>query len=311
MKKYYISCTGNTSIASYSKNFYELVLKEKGYVFIDSARHHVDILSTIASRDLVHIEIDSDQQKAVQLLFLMLKTKYKHVSVTLHDAPAVKLPFTKYKNLVLNGISRLFKQSAGQAGSPENYISRIETIYVLSRKHIEPVKKKYHTDNVCYLPYVINQQEIESRSFDSNNLVYWSQDGKEKEIAYYQRLHRQLMEHDANVNLYLTGQSDRAKKYGKNTSFTEDTDKNFFPEVDASATFVLKPAGTQYRNVTSSDPISEGRKGLYLSGSLQEDTEMIRKIVSNTSLLDQIRKDTYNYLMENHSADAVRKLYKD
>ena len=94
MKNFYISSKeGISGICKYSRDFYELILKDKGYIFIDSKQSISTILSLVSSKDHVHIELDIFQKKEIEILFLMLKANYRHVSVTLHDAPLIKYPF--------------------------------------------------------------------------------------------------------------------------------------------------------------------------------------------------------------------------
>jgi len=288
MKKYYIGSTGNNPLADYSTNFYELVLKEKGYIFFDAASHHVDILSSVGSRDLVHIEIDANQPRAVHLLYLMLKTGYKHVSITLHDPLSIKLEFGKHKNPVIDTLNRVYKLIS-QPNAADNLLNKIKMIYVLSKTYIDPVRKRFRVDNVGYLPYVINHQEIKRRSYEDNNLVLSGREEKNREIAYFKRLHHQLKEHDANLNVYLTGLEDQQGKSRENRSFSEDLDRILFPEMNTQTDFMRKPSWTKTK--TGSD--------------------VIQKIATNDDLFEQIRNDTYKYLIANHSAEAVSKIYKD
>ena len=156
MKKYYISSVkDDTDLSRYSNDFYDLVLRDRGYVFMDSSKGFTDILSTVASRDQVHIEIGIRQKKEIELLFRMLHAKYKHVSVTLHDAPFIKFPFYEFKNPILNGISKLCDRYINNFGAMDNHIRQLKSIYVLSRKGLEQTKRKYGVENVFYLPYPV------------------------------------------------------------------------------------------------------------------------------------------------------------
>ncbi|HMH22006.1 MAG TPA: glycosyltransferase [Puia sp.] len=343
MKKYYISSVkGNTAISRYSHDFYELVLRDKGYIFMDSSKSFTEILSAVASRDQVHIEIGSAQKKETELLFVMLKAKYKYVSVTLHDPPLI-FPFFEFRNPILNQLSRLYKRYINHSGSVDKYIGRIKSIYVVSRKSIDLVKRKYQVENVFYLPYIINPHEIEKNAGINNNFICFNPNGSKKEIAYCLKLHRRLIAHDPDVNLYVTSISragDRTffppldEKKENNIHYAESQDEDLFSEAGAKATFVFMPASqdADYRRLAGSNVleglkkgkivftnnrsvtpeyIQNGKNGFYLSGSLREDTETIRKILSDPSLLARIRKETYSYLIEHHSADEVSKQFKD
>src|SRR5688572_6928397 len=109
MRHFYLSSkNGISGICKYSRDFYELVLKDKGYTFVDSVNSISSILSTIASRDHVHIELGIFQKKEIEVLFLMLKANYRNISITLHDAPLLKYPFREFKNPVLNNLSKFY-----------------------------------------------------------------------------------------------------------------------------------------------------------------------------------------------------------
>jgi len=342
MKKYYISSLkGDTAISRYSRDFYELVLRDKGYIFMDIAESSIDILSVISSRDIIHMEIGV-QKKETELLLLMLKAKYKYVSVTLHDPPIIELPISEFKSRFLRTIARLYRRIRG-SGSAELYIGRIRSIYVLSRKDVGAIEKRYGIENVFYLPYIIDQREIESTDEINSNFICFNPDGSKKEIAYCLELHRRLTEKDPSVNLFVTGISrpgsgsfvkTLTEKYGKNIHYAESRDENFFSEGGAKATFVFVLASrhADYRRLASSNVlhglkkgkivftssgtampeyIQDGKNGFYLSGSIKEDTDAIRRIISDPAILKQVRKETHTYLIEHHSADQVKKLFKD
>jgi hypothetical protein len=160
MKKFYIS-SKEGFIYKYSYDFYQLVLKEKGYIFMNSAESFATIFSTISSKDHVHIEIRIAQKKEIEILFLMLKANYKSVSVTLHDAPLIKYPFHDFRNSFLNRLSKFYDKyiSGFKAATP--YIKKVKSIYVLSQKGLEAVKRKYRVEHVYYLPYIMDTAAID------------------------------------------------------------------------------------------------------------------------------------------------------
>jgi hypothetical protein len=284
MKKYYISSLkGDTVLSRYSNDFYELVLRDKGYIFMDIAESLTDILSAVSSRDLVHIEIGT-QKKEVELLFLMLKAKYKYVSITLHDPPIIPVPMYEWKNPLLRTFARVYDRYIRRSGSAGHYIRRIRSIYVLSGENIEPIKKKYGIENVFYLPYIIDPREIEKQNEINTNFICFNPSGSKKEIAYCRELHRCLVRQDPSVNVYVADVLTGLKK-GK---------------------IVFTSTGTAMPEYTR-----DGKSGFCLSGSLKEDTKTIRRIISDPALLEQVRKETYSYLIEHHSADEVRKQFKD
>lgn len=129
MSNFYISSmTGLSGICKYSKDFYELVLKTKGYQFIDSGEDITTIMSAVSSRDFVHIEIGIFQKKEIEILLLMLKANYKNVSVTLHDAPLVKYPFHEFKDPLLNGFSKLYDRYINNFSAAIPLVKKIKSI---------------------------------------------------------------------------------------------------------------------------------------------------------------------------------------
>src|SRR5215471_2018687 len=192
MKKFYISSIkGNSGISKYSQDFYQLVLKDKGYIYMDSGEDLITILSTISSRDQVHIEVGIFQQKEIEILFTMLRANYRNITVTLHDPPLVRYPFYQFKNNILNNISKLYDKYANSSGAAKPYIRKIKTIYALSKKGVESIKKKYGVSNVCYLPHIVNTGEMSNNDSINKNFIYFGFIGKNKGLAYALELHQQ------------------------------------------------------------------------------------------------------------------------
>lgn len=160
VKKFYIS-SKEDAIDKYSHDFYQLVLKEKGYIFMNSAESFATIFSTISSKDHVHIEIGITRKKEIEVLFLMLKANYKSVSVTLHDAPLVKYPFHDFRNSFLNAFSRFYDQYINGFKAAASYVKKLKSIYVLSQKGVEAVKRKYRVEQVYYIPHIMNAAAID------------------------------------------------------------------------------------------------------------------------------------------------------
>lgn len=161
MRNFYISSKdGASGICNYSSDFYERALKGKGYVFMDSIHSISEILSAVSSKDNVHIEIAIAQKKEIEILFLMLKANYRHVSVTLHDAPLIKYPFYEFKNPFLNSLSKFYDKYFTGFRLVIPYIKKLKAIYVLSQKELNVVKKTYRVENVYLLGIPIDHTEI-------------------------------------------------------------------------------------------------------------------------------------------------------
>ena len=160
MKKFYISPKDEiTEFGKYSRRFYHQVLKDMGYIHIDSRDSIVNILTAISSKDHTHIELAISQKKEIEILLTMLRANYRNVSVTVHDAPFIKHPFYEFRNPVFNKISKFFNRYTNTFGAPNSMVRKIKAIYVLSRQEIEMVKAKYKIQNVYYLPVLDDKTE--------------------------------------------------------------------------------------------------------------------------------------------------------
>jgi len=173
-KHYYIShFQGPSGICKYSRDFYQLVLKDIGYIFMDSAQDIIHILSTISSRDHVHIELGIFQGKEQEILFTMLRANYKNVSVTLHDPPLLKYPLYAFRNPFLHNVSKFYDVYINRLRWERPWLQKIRAIYVLSRKGQLALENKYGIDNVHYLPHVVDPAEVVRGESGNNNFIFF------------------------------------------------------------------------------------------------------------------------------------------
>lgn len=328
--------TGISGICKYSRDFYELVLKEKGYEFIDSSEDITTIMTAISSRDYVHIEIGIFQKKEIEILLLMLKANYKNVSVTLHDAPLIKYPFHEFKDPLLNGFSKLYDRYINNFSAAIPLVKKIKSIYVLSRRGADAIKNRYHINNVYYLPHIIDISEITKPTLQNNNLLYFGFIGKNKGIEYALQLHQALINSYPDVNFYVAGTAlgKEAKyynflklKYQKNVHFlgyvpekqlTEVFDKasfaiilfkdyRFFWPFSGSILHSLKNGKIVLTNNVNSvsEIIKDGENGFFLSGDFQKDISIISGLFGNKPLLEDVQKEVFKYLIDHHSRHNV------
>jgi len=341
MKKFYISSKKDISgIGKYSQDFYQFILKEKGFIHIDSAEHLSTILTTIASEDHIHIELGVFHKKEIEILFTMLKANYRNVAVTLHDAPFIKHPYYEFKNPGLNRISKFIDKYANSFGGPNPFVRKIKAIYVLSKQSIETVKQKYQVEQVYYLPYIINVSELEKKEINNKNFVYAG--AMNSSIDYSLLLHQQLMARFPDSRYYIMTSSTEKKnpffeslreKYTQNVYYVNCVSEkelhetlnqatfallffkktDYFPSVRESVFNNLKKGKILFTNKIRAlmELVENGKNGFFLSGELKSDVETMTKIINNQPLLCSIRDDMFNYLRLYHSADEIRKRIKD
>ncbi len=343
MKKFYLSSkTGTSGICKYSRDFYELVLKDKDYIFVDSNDRVSSILSLITSRDHVHIEIGIFQKKEIELLFLMLKANYKNVSVTLHDAPLIKYPYYEFNNYFLNGLSKLYERYAGGFGAATAQVRKIAAIYVLTHKGVEAVRKKYNVDSVHYLPHIIDTAEVVYNSSTNKNFIYFGFIGQNKGIDYSLQLHEQLLPDYPDLQFNVVGQplgreihyynslKDRYKTNVHYHGYLGEKeldavfqksefavfpfkDYRFYWPVSGSILYSLKKGKIVLTNKVNSiaEMIQEGSNGFYLSGNLKKDSRLLASIIADDTLRSKVKTSVFEYIASTHSPEAVRSKLMD
>jgi glycosyltransferase involved in cell wall biosynthesis len=339
MKRFYISSHhGPSGISKYAKDFYNLVLKDMGYVHIDSSAHYSEIFSAVSSRDHVHIEIGIFQKKEIEILMRMIKAKYKHIAVTLHDAPLIKYPFHDFKLPLLNKASRFYDLHWDNFSSLIPYVSKIQRIYVLSRKGVSAVRSKYHTGNVFYLPHIVNLDEIVKPEVINKHFIFFGFIGPNKGIEYSLQLHEALLNSgEKDVQFYVAGTalgSQRKyyealkEKYVQNVHYLGYVDEDVLTEVFNKCSFALLPfkeygffhpfSGSilhsikkgklVFTNKVNAVPelIKDGETGFYLSGQLNRDVALIKTVFASGDAVKQVISNAQEYLKHHHSETAVR-----
>jgi glycosyltransferase involved in cell wall biosynthesis len=339
---YYIShLQGNSGICKYSRDFYQLILKDKGYIFMDSAQDIIHILSTISSRDHVHIELGIFQQKEQEILFTMLRANYRNVSVTLHDPPLLKYPMNPFRHAFLHNVSKFYDVYINRFRWKKPFLQKIKAVYVLSRRGREVLEKKYGLGNVHYLPHVIDPaQMVRSRTAD-NNFIFFGFVGRNKGIGYSLKLHRHLMERFPDSHFYVVGKAmGREQRYYEALrrryqhqvhylGYIADEDLQqvfrqaafalllfseyrFFHPFSGSLLQSMKMGKIVLTNRVNSveEIIEEGKNGFFLSGNLKKDAALIGDLIGKRSLQDSMRKEIYQYLLDHHSPEKVAQYLK-
>lgn len=337
MEHFYISSkTGISGICKYSKDFFDLVLKERGYTFIDSRENLSNIFTKVSSRSHVHIEIGIFQKKEIEILLLMLKAKYNNVSITLHDAPLLKYPLKEFKNSLLNNASKFYDRYVAHFRNALPYIQKIRAIYVLSHKGVDETRKLYKTDNIHFLPHIINPYEIEKKHVINKNFLYFGFIGKNKGIEYALKLHQAVTEAHPDVQFYVIGtalgkqmkyydylkktyhknvhfmgyvQEQELNQAYKNASFALNLfkDYGFFHPTSGSVLHNLKKGKIVLTNKVNSVPeiITDRSNGIFLSGKLRADTQQMLQLYENIPLLETIQQNVYDYITRQHTPGNV------
>ena len=337
MRYYYISeKAGNSGISKYARDFYELVLKEKGYEFVDAGEPAASIMAGISPEDRVHFELGIFQTRELKILFVLLKNGYENIAVTLHDPPLLKYPYYSFRNGLLNKVSKFYDIHISGFRESRKYIRKIKFIYVLSQKGFQAVQHRYKTSNVFYLPHIINEKEVCRNSAAAGNFIYLGFIGRNKGIEYALQLHQALLTEYPDSKFYIAGTAMGSEKkfyeslkvaYTKNVYFldyvTEDRlselfrvasfsfilfkEYRFFCPVSGSVLYNLKKGNIVFTNRANAIPeiVRDGKNGFYLSGNMYNDLRIISTVMTNVFLQDRVMEFSYHHLLMNHSKSAV------
>lgn len=338
MKKYYISSWSiHSGILEYSQDFYLLVLKEKGYDFIDSNENITNILSTISSKDLVHLEISTLNLKELEILYRMLKSEYKNVCITLHDYHSSFSPGKTICKNIIQAIAKFYEPNKLGFNAILPYVDKIKTIYVISRMTDRYLKHQLKLDNVRYLPPVVDLPKATTINAKSNNLLYVYQPGQGKELETLLKTHKLLLENFPECRFLIATWSNNIndrfffhilETYTINVSHHRITNSHEFDALLESATFGLvlcnKKNSTGYIKLkilefykkgkivilcgvkTTEENLVKDQTVFNLTGDVQKDRATLRYLFNNQQLLETVNKNVLEYLITNHSAEIVK-----
>jgi glycosyltransferase involved in cell wall biosynthesis len=337
MNYFYISSgSGKEGISAYSRVFYEHILRKAGYIFIDSNSDTTSILSTITSRDHIHIEIGLFQKKETMILMMMLNANYKNIAITLHDPPLLKYPLHDFSNPLLNNISKFYDKYLNGIKNLKPYFEKIKSIYVLSRKAKDEMKINFGLSNVYYLPHIaiVDKNHLSEKS--ENNFFHFGFIGRNKGIEYALKLHQNLLKKHPASQFYVIGKAigkenrylDQLKReyrdnvhylgYLEDEKLNEIFDKagfaiqgfkeyKFYWPVSGSILYCLQKGKIVLTNKvnTIDEILDDGKNGIFLTGNLLQDAGKIDHLFSDRNQSELIKKNIYTFLLEHHSIPVV------
>ncbi len=339
MNYFYISSgSGKEGISAYSRVFFEHILRRSGYVFLDSNTDSTYILSTITSRDHVHIEIGLFQKKETEILMMMLNANYKNISITLHDPPLLKYPLHDFSNPLLNNISKFYDKYLNGTKYLKPYFEKIRSIYVLSKKATTEMKIKFGLSNVYYLPHIALVENNHPSERAENNFLHFGFIGRNKGIEYALKLHQNIIIKHPSSQFYVIGKAlgkeqiylDQLKRNFRDNvhylGYVEDEklneifdrtgfaiqgfkDYKFYWPVSGSIFYCLQKGKIVLTNKvnTVNEILEDEKTGIFLTGHIAQDVAKIDQLFSDTNRSREIKNNIYNYLLEYHSARVVTK----
>jgi hypothetical protein len=333
MKQFYIaSMDGNTALSKYSGDFYRLVLKDKGFIHIDSAETITTILSTISSRDTVFLELSSHLKKEVEILFRMLNANYRNVMVTLHDSPVVNLPFRSYKGTIQGRFLQAIDSFFNNFRPVLPYLRKLKAIFVLSKKTLVHIREKYKLQNVHYLPHIIDLSDIKPDMPDFSKVSLYVYAGNKQEYEYALDIFSKIVAQKPDTNLLIIKTPVFGRQSFKGMNLVDYTPEYGLSKItdDSSLNLVLNSDTRTYwpQNGRKLFSLKQGNilfssKGnrkkntdapfscVQLNGILSDDLKEIIEVIDNYSLRVNQPEMMRSFLKNHHSAEIVNHYLQD
>lgn len=338
-KKFYISSfTGSSGICKYSYDFYHLVLSGLEYEHVSSDLSYAEILSKVASRDEVHVELGIFQRREVELVMRMIKAGYKNVTVTLHDPPLVKYPYYQSSVPILDKAFRFYDVSWDNFARMMPVVQKLKRIYVLSRKGAILVRSKYHVNKVFYLPHIVAPEEIVPPAY-GNELLSMGFIGPNKGLDYALKIHQKLNHTYPELGIifnivgealgknqwYVDQLKEQFKDYVCWHGYVPDKelagllsssgyailpfkDYSFYYPFSGSVLQAMKLGKVVFSHEVNaiSELVKHGVTGFILDGNLSRDMRLLAHVMSDQALVKRIINSAQDLLYTVHTPGNVR-----
>ncbi len=205
--KYYVCETASRSgIARYAEDFYEGVLKGKGYTHVSPARITPHFLNGCHSDTRFFVELGAGQYAEKGALRMIQEKGFSRVSVTLHDPPFINFPFFEVRGRWLNKLSRAVDWYFNTFGMTRAVLKKCETIYVLSQRGRQLLRDRFGGLDAQCIPHIVLPDDIYKNPLaDERNIMFFGFVGKGKGLDYALRLHSLIAQRFPSVEMHVVG----------------------------------------------------------------------------------------------------------
>jgi len=343
VKKLYISeFTGTSGICRYSSDFFDLIMKPRGFLFVSSSADIAEILSGIDSDDIIHLEIGLNRNREIEILLVLIKRNHQHLSITLHDPPRLKYPYFQFNNRLLNNLSKIADLYFDNFGINKRLFGKLKKIYVLNHLSKKILETKFGLSNAIYIPHILRQEEILTEAMvENNNFLFFGFLGRNKGIERALALHREIMIKYPDSNFYIVGSTLSTKvqkyidklhrKYSRNVHFLGFVPSENLTEVFKLANYVFLPfqerkfinptsgsllTSLKYNKIVFSNSVNaiseiiiSGETGYFLPASLSESAVFILEKMNEKNELVAVKQNIARQLSLRFTKGAVNALF--
>lgn len=316
-----------------------MVLSGLDYEHVSSDLSYAEILSKVASRDEVHVELGIFQRREIELVMRMVKAGYKNVTVTLHDPPLVKYPYYESSVAILDKAFRFYDVSWDNFASMMPVVQKLKRIYVLSRKGATLVRNKYHVNKVTYLPHIVDPAEVIAASY-GDELFFMGFIGPNKGLDYALKIHQKLNhtypelgiifnivgEAIGKNQLYLDQLIEQFKEHVFRHGYVPDEDLvnllsrsgyailpfkdySFYYPFSGSVLQAMKMGKVVFSHEVNAvgELIQHGVTGFILDGNISRDMRLLAHVMSDQSLVKKVTDTAQKLLQTIHNPANVRR----
>ncbi len=154
MKKFYVAFfEGRSGISKYALDFFDLVLRDRGYVQLNYRQLGFAAEKSIGPDDLVHFEIDINEEPEVELLCRLINKGHKKIDVTVHEPPFIQWPYFRFHNRILNLTSKFIQLYLKNFRIGESIIHKVHRFFILTHKGCSIMQSRYGLKNVFFLDF--------------------------------------------------------------------------------------------------------------------------------------------------------------
>ena len=331
---------GSSGISRYARDFFEFVLRPRGFEAI--APGGISALDSAPKSTRIHVEIGVNEAESTALLYQLIARRFSNLSITLHDPPFISWPYFKFRQRFLSALSKSALLYFRNFGFGERDIERISKVFVLSHHGLKATKERYPKTNAFHLPFLAPSvsSPISASSF-CPNLLFYGFIAKNKGIEYALQLHRELLKRHPEVQIYVVGRPiDQAAEiylqslkaeYRHNVHYMGYVPNSEIEKVFSNVSIAVMPF-EPYRSIVPASAsimdamrrghvvcatpvnavgefVQHGKTGLLLSHNVDQDADLLGELIGDPGRASFISQHAIQNLLENHSVDAVGRAF--
>jgi glycosyltransferase involved in cell wall biosynthesis len=250
------------------------VLAQKGYVLVSPRAVNADLLRTCEPETAFFVELGAGQYAEKEALLQIIKGGFINVRVTLHDPPFLTFPYFKFRNHLLNRISRGVDYYLGGFGMVSRALRQCRTVYVLSNRGEMLLRKRYPTLNVERIPHVIPPEKVAKAALAGHetDILFFGFVGKGKGLHYALEFHAEITKRYPAVVFHVVGEAvddagraylrELKEKYKKNVRYHGYVPEEGLDDLFSGVAHVFLPFN-EYKYIcpTSGSVINSMRRG--------------------------------------------------